>query len=443
MQQQFIHASLLDGRKGMKVQKNMSVLVRDGRILSIKENGKAIDGVKTVDLKDRYLMPGLINLHCHLAGNGKPQTIDGKTAELMQKQLSSPVGRFIMKTMCAKSAKDELLSGTTTIRTVGGLGSIDTALRDEIASGKRKGARIYAANTAISVPKGHMAGTLAYIAKSPAEVKKYAEQIAREKTDLMKLMVTGGTLDIEKVGDEGKVLMTPEEIRAATEVADQYRIPTAAHVQSGEGAKTALKCGVNTIEHGGSFDDETIQYFISQNAALIGTFTTVASMACLPREISGLSKLYQDSCRSYLRDIILGFQKAISAGVKIGMGLDNGSPFITQTCMWRELYFFCRYLQMEPAEALHIATLGNAEILHMEKEIGSIEKGKRADFLVTDENPLQDFRTMGKPYMVVKDGKIFHRPMKYKSDKYGKILDQVVRYDAEYLSIVNREESGK
>lgn len=414
---QFVHASLLDGRRGMTVQKDRSVLVQNGRICKISQGEVvAADRVTTIDLQGRYLMPGLINLHCHLPGNGKPQNINEKTAGLIQKQLESPIGRGIMKAMCAKSAREELLSGTTTIRTVGGLGAIDTMLRDEITSGKRKGARIYAANTAISVPKGHMAGTLAYIAENSAETEGYARKIAEEKTDLIKLMVTGGTLDIEKIGDEKKVLMTAREIRAAVKVAKEYGIPTAAHVQSTEGAKLALQCGVDTIEHGGRLDEETIQCFLERDAALIATFTTVAAMACLPRKITGLSELYQESCKSYLEDIICGFQKALAAGVKIGLGLDNGSPFMTHSCMWRELFFICRYLAIKPEDALYLATLGNAEILHAEKEIGSVEVGKKADFLITEDNPLEHLDTMQTPYMVVKEGEIVRKRGKHKSD---------------------------
>lgn len=437
--QQFVNVSLLDGREDMKVQKNMSVLVRDGKICAVGHKQMQSDNVETIDLKGRYLMPGLINMHCHLAGNGKPQKIDDKTAGLIHRQLADPIGRFIMKEMCARSAKEELLSGTTTIRTVGGLGNFDTILRDEIAIGKRTGARIYAANTAISVPKGHMAGTLAYIARSTGETKAYARKIAEENTDLIKLMVTGGTLDIEKVGDEQKVLMSPEEIQAAVSVAKKYHIQTAAHVQGNEGTKTALKYGVNTIEHGGRFDGEAIQLFLENDASLISTFTTVTAMACLPREITGLSRLYQDSCKELLSDIIPGFQKALNAGVRIGMGLDNGSPFITQTCMWRELFFFSRYLHVKPAFALYTATLGNAKILHKDKELGSVETGKKADFLITEENPLKDFGTMKKPYMVVKEGKIFRSPMKYKKSKYDRILDQITEYDGEYLALGEEE----
>lgn len=439
--QQFVNVSLLDGQRGMRVQNHMSVLVKDGIICSVTEERKKLSEAKVIDLKGRFLMPGLINMHCHLPGNGKPQKINENTADLIQKQLENPIGRFIMKQICAKNVKRELLSGTTTIRTVGGLGDIDTKLRDEIETGKRIGARIYAANTAISVPKGHMAGTLAFMAKNTEEAENYAKRIAGENTDLIKVMVTGGTLDIENVGDEGKVLMDPEEIRAIVAVAKQKGIPTAAHVQSNEGAKVALQCGVNTIEHGGYFDDETISYLLEEDRALIATFTTVAAMACLPREKTGLSRLYQDSCRSYLTDIILGFRKAINAGVKIGLGLDNGSPFITHNSMWRELFFLCRYLQIEPVDALYMATLGNAEILHKDKEVGSVTVGKRADFLITDKNPLVDFQTMKKPYMVVKDGKIFLHPMKYINRKYENLLDEVTKYDEKYINIKNQEET--
>lgn len=419
----FKNVSLLDGKQDMQLQRNMTVLVCSGEIISVEKNGKIPSGAKVVDLKHRYMLPGLINMHCHLPGDGKPQTMDEHTNALIQKQLKSPVGSRIMKEMCAKSAKLELLSGVTTIRTVGGLGAIDTWLRDEIHRGKRVGSRIYAANTAISVPGGHMAGSLAYVTHNVEEVKHCTAQVMAESVDVLKLMVTGGTLDIEKLGDEDKVMMAPEMIQAACTMAHEKGIPVSAHIQGCEGAKVALQNGVDTIEHGGDFDEETIALFKEKKAALIGTFTTVASMANLPLSVSGLKPLYQKSCALLLENITRGFKKAIAAGVPIGMGLDNGCPFITHTCMWRELDAFCRYLSLTPEEAIYIATLGNAKILRADHVIGSIEKGKFADFLIVDDNPLEDLRNLSRPYMVVKNGKIINNPLKHYKDKYAKILD--------------------
>lgn len=429
----YLHADVLDGTAQMRHIPDATVLVDDGMIRSVRTDGAVPKRCKTVDLKGKFLMPGLINLHCHLPGNGKPQKIDASTADIIQKQLKSPIGRAVMKGMCAASAKTELLSGTTTVRTVGGLADFDSRLRDEIASGRRIGARIISSDTAISVPDGHMAGTLAYISRSAEDAAALVDKIAEGKPDLIKLMITGGTLDIRKVGEEERVLMPPEQIRAACDEAHRLGFPVAAHVQGTEGMRIALENGVDSIEHGGDLNDELIALFKERGASITSTITVVAAMACLPLELSGLSELYRDSCRALLRELIAGYKKAVSAGIPIGIGIDNGSPLMTQYCTWRELDFFTRYIGTEPEFALHAATLGNAERIGWDDWIGSVEEGKFADFLIVNGDPLKDFSCLSDPYLVVKEGKIY-KPTFRRMSRYDRLLDFVKEYDAEFTA---------
>lgn len=149
----FTNCKILDGTKDMQIQTGLSILVQDGKITDIVPDTTELSNYKVIDLQGHYILPGLINMHVHLAGNGKPQKKQRDNEKLVHSIMSSSLTRAIAYKMVSDFAKDELLSGVTTIRTVGGLGNFDTRLRDEIEAGKKTGPRILAANQGISVPK--------------------------------------------------------------------------------------------------------------------------------------------------------------------------------------------------------------------------------------------------------------------------------------------------
>ena len=430
----FIHANVLDGTREMNCYEDVAVIVKNGIIEAIHDGSDVVEGT-VIDLSGKYLIPGLINMHCHLAGNGKPQKIDDSTSDLIVRQLKNPIGRFIMKTMAYRAARDSFFSGCTTIRTVGGLSSFDAQLRDEIKQGKKAGPHMYVANEAISVPGGHMAGTLALIAHSASEAEEMVRKISTGKPDLIKLMITGGTLDIEKPGDEGRVLMSEEEISSAVSLAHKLGYKVSAHVQSTEGMLVALRNKVDTIEHGASMNEETVRLFKENHAALISTFTPVAIMAALPTELSGLPELYKQSCELYMDEIINGFKQAVREEIPIGLGLDNGSPYVTHYSFWRELDFFKRYVGVSSEYALWCATGRNAQILGIDDKTGTIAPGKTADFLILDQDPLQDFRNMEYLSMIVKEGKIYRKPKVKRYEEIDQLVDKVKDYDSKYICL--------
>ena len=160
MKYAFTGGMILDGTKDMQPKAGLCILTDGEKITDIVSDRKVPAGYEKIDLGGKYIMPGLINMHVHLAGSGKPQKKQRDNEKLVKKIMGSALTRAVAYRMVYGFAKDELMSGVTTIRTVGGLGSFDTRLRDEIAAGKKTGPRILAANEGISVPGGHMAGSV-------------------------------------------------------------------------------------------------------------------------------------------------------------------------------------------------------------------------------------------------------------------------------------------
>ena len=400
----------------MQVHEGQVILVENERITEIlpaeeagKRNLKA-SGYEEIDLQGKYILPGLINMHVHLAGNGKPQKKQRDNEALVKKIMSNGLTKAIAYHMVCGFAKDELYSGVTTIRTVGGLGDFDTRLRDDIAAGKKPGPRILAANEGISVPGGHMAGSVAIAAGSIEEALQHLEIAKAQKVDLVKLMITGGVLDAKEKGVPGELKMAPEMVKAVCDKAHAMGYKVAAHVESPKGVKVALQNGVDSIEHGAEADEEMIALFKEHNAFLCTTLSPALPYALFDRSITNASEVEQFNGNVVFEGIIDCAKAAIANDIPVVLGNDVGCPWITQYDFWRELYYFHKYVGVSNTFALYTATCRGAEMAGIGDITGTLEPGKCADMIVVEKNPLEDIRALRNVDMVVSQGKVLRSP---------------------------------
>lgn len=391
MKDAYINGKIIDGTKDMQVKEGYAILVEQGKIKNIVLQEEAdLTGYNVVDLKGNYIMPGLINMHVHLAGNGKPQKKQRDNAKLVNFLMSNPLTRAIAHNMVSGFAEMELLSGVTTIRTVGGIRDFDTRVRDEINCGKNRGPRILAGNEGISVPHGHMAGSVAIAAETIDDALLQVSKAKEQNVDLIKLMITGGVLDAKEKGVPGELKMAPEMVKAVCDKAHELGFKVAGHVESSDGVRVALENGVDSIEHGAKLDDHMIKLFKENHAFLCTTLSPALPYALFDRSITNASEVEQFNGKVVFDGIIECAKQAIENDIPIVLGNDVGCPWITQYDFWRELYYFHKYVGVSNAYAIYCATLQAARMAGIDYETGSIEVGKSADMIVTKDNPLDD-----------------------------------------------------
>ena len=415
---------ILDGSEHMEPQTGKAVCIDGDKIAEITDAQHIPAGYETVDLGGRYVLPGLINMHVHLPASGKPQKKASDPKKLVKLITSCALTNKVGLNMCEGYAKTELLSGVTTIRTVGGVADYDTRIRDLAAAGKILAPRVLASNMAVSVPGGHMAGSLAYEAHTAAEAAAFVEKIARDKPDLIKLMITGGVLDAEVVGEPGVLRMPPELVRAACDKAHSLGMLVAAHVESPEGVTVALQNGVDSIEHGAQPTQEMLDLFKERGAFQISTISPALPYALFDRSISHATYEQQENGKIVFDGIIALAKANLASGVPVGLGTDVGCPYITHYDMWRELNHFVKYCGVTPAFALYSATKLNARLAGIGDVTGSIESGKQADLIVCTGDPLKSPSALRTLDMVVSGGYRIDKPQVKKMSEVERELDK-------------------
>ncbi|MFX0180791.1 MAG: amidohydrolase family protein, partial [Candidatus Hodarchaeota archaeon] len=423
-----INCSIIDGNRDSKVIDNGVILIKNigekGEKIGIITAVGSINDVKVperykqVDLKGAYVLPGLINAHCHLTGSGKPtrlMKLSDETMEKLMKFLGTPLGKLILLNMMKKNAFTALNAGITTLRSMGDPHYIDLKLRDKINKGKILGPNLICAGKGICITGGH-GSAMTFIADSIPEIRKAIRKNLRKRVDFIKILSTGGVMDARKVGEAGRPQMTVEEIETACFEAHRGGLLVATHCESTEGIKEALLGGVDSIEHGAEITDDLVPLFKDNPKSLRGytvvtpTITAGMGLATLPIEDTKIMPESFENAKIVERGMIYALQKAYIEGINISCGTDASVPYSTQYDLWKELKYYLKYTKMTSQEAIYYVTKGNAKNIGIDNFTGSIETGKSADLIVIPGNPLENINFLGEVMMVMIRGHLISRP---------------------------------
>ncbi len=406
-----VHAGRLLAVPGGAVTQNQTVVIKDGMVtrvadgfLSESDIGAASDDtVTTHDLKNMFVMPGLIDGHVHITGENNPN------ARLQAVQLSDADDAIA----AAGFAKKTLMAGFTTVRDVGaGSGDAIFALRDGIARGDVPGPRIFASGSTISVTGGHGDGTQGYrddIAKilhssgvcdGVGECRHAVREQVRRGADHIKLTATAGVLSNTAAGLEQQFF--EDELKAIMDTAHAMGRKVTAHAHGVNGINAALRAGVDSIEHGTYLDDESIRLFKRNNAYLVPTIlagVTVAEWAADPN--SFLLPPQRAKAAEVGPKMIDMARRAHEGGVRIAFGTDTGVSKHGENA--REFALLVE-AGLTPMEAIRSATVAGADNLGKSDVLGTIAPGKYGDLVAVEGDPLADITELEDIDFVMKEG---------------------------------------
>lgn len=372
---------------------NAVVIVSGGRIVGVGPADRMVvpSGAKTVPLKGRWLIPGLMNMHVHLGLKLPGAAGDSLATETDTQEVLRMAG----------NARLSLLSGVTTLRLVGEDHGTDFALRDAIDRGEVIGPRIKTAGEVIVPTGGH--GSLE--ADGPYALAHVVREQIKNGADWIKIAISGGISDSR--GSISAAPMTDEEMSTLIEVAHRNGIKVTAHNGSNEAAKQALRFGIDGFEHGYHLDTAILKDMKAKDVWLVPTIVVTQPGALEFYHKIGSPPWYLERVKSTGTDHWAMLQNAIRMGVKIALGTDQ-FPFepndgTTATIAEAELYVKAG---MTPLQALQSATTQAAAMLDMSADLGSISVGKFADIDALDADPLADIHALRTIRFVMKGGAV-------------------------------------
>ena len=400
-------ARLFDGKSNGLVKPGV-VVVTDGKIVAVGGSAAIPAGAETMDLGDATLLPGFIDAHTHLTGNYREDyaraALDGLQKPIPEMALDASV-----------NARITLMAGITTVRDVGSHDYLDAGLRNAINRGVVPGPRMLVAVHAIGATGGHCdetgyrAGVFGKETGPDEGVINGADQ-ARQAVRLahkygatiIKTCATGGVLSLADAVDTPQ--LTQEELNAIVDEAHALKLKTAAHAHGAEGAKRAIRAGIDSIEHGSFLDDEALNLMKQRGTFYVPTLMAAQGLSEQMAKGVAIPPPILVKANAAIAAIHQTFQRALGMGIKIGLGTDAAVyPHGRNTEEFHQMVD----LGMKPIDALKAGTSADADLLGLANKIGTLEPGKLADVVAVPGDPVENIRATEHVFFVMKEGVIY------------------------------------
>lgn len=398
-------ARLFDGRSD-SLQRPGIVVVQDNRIVSVGPSSEIPAGARTIDLGDATLLPGFMDAHTHLSFNF---SVDPAAERLGM--LQKPVSERTLE--AAVNARKTLMAGFTTVRDVGGIEFINIGLRNGINKGLVPGPRMLTVAEMICALGGHCDMTNGFrsgmvhfgpeltTVSGPEAMRNAVRWNVKYGADVIKITASGGVLSLNDDVDSPQ--MTQAEIDAVIEQSHTLRKKVAAHAHGAEGAKRAIRAGVDSIEHGSFLDDEALRMMVEKRTFYVPTLMAIEGVKeMLPT--GRMDPRVVVKARKAMDSIDVTVRKAIRMGVRIAFGTDSGVYAHGRNAGEFRLLVDAG---MKPVDVLKAATSVDAELFGISDRLGTLQAGKIADIVAVPGDPVSDIRQTERVFFVMKEGVIY------------------------------------
>ncbi|NNF08182.1 MAG: amidohydrolase family protein [Candidatus Eisenbacteria bacterium] len=401
-----VHAgSLIDGVSN-QAHGNKTIIIEGDRITGVEDGFvSAGAGDELIDLSGHTVMPGLMDMHTHLWNQMSKKSYSDK---FFMNQTDYALRATVY-------AKRTLMAGFTTVRDLGDDGVVVVSLRNAINKGWVEGPRIYTAGKSLATTGGHAdptngvniklkgdPGPKEGVVNGPDDAAKAVRQRYKDGADLIKLTATGGVLSLAKSGQNPQ--FSVEELEAIVKTANDYELTVAVHAHGAEGMLRAVKAGVTSIEHGTYMTDEVMREMKKRGTYYVPTILAGDFVAEKAKDETYFPPIVRPKAAK-IGPVIQGtFAKAYAAGVNIAFGTDSG---VSEHGDNAQEFSLMVAGGMPPMEAIQSATMEGAKLLRIDDELGSVEKGKIADLVAVEGDPLANIKLLEDIKFVMKAGVVF------------------------------------